>query len=396
MRILMVVPALGAVYGGPSKSVLELTQAIGNLGINSGISIDVVTTNANGNEKLEVPLHTWIDKENYRVQYFSYWDILDYKFTISLTSWLFKNVQNYSLVHTNAIFSYPTLPVYWACQFHRIPYVITPRGMLEPWALAYKAWKKNLYFSLLEKPALKKASCIHMLASTEAERIKPIGLTTPVVVVPNGIHRSQFEIQHDPLIFYKQFPETKEKKLIIFLGRIDPKKGLDLLTIAFKKIHQQFKDTHLVIAGPDNVNYTAVVKKDLTDNDCLEAVTFTGIITGELKYSALAAASIYVAPSYSEGFSMSVLEGMAAGLPCVITTGCNFPEASEVAKIVNIDSEEITNAIVSLLENPEQAKVMGDRARKLILENYTWDQIAAKMVAIYSKIINNKLKSIET
>jgi glycosyltransferase involved in cell wall biosynthesis len=387
MRVLMVVPALGAVYGGPSKSVLELTQAIANLGKTSGITIDVVTTNANGTEKLDVSLHTWIDQENYRIQYFSYWDLFDYKFTPSLTAWLFQNVRDYDLVHTNAIFSYPILPAYWACQLHHIPFIVTPRGMLEPWALAYKAWKKNLYFSLLEKPALQKASCIHMLASTEAERIDCLGLVTPIEVVPNGIQRYHFDIKTDPHIFYNQFPETEGKKLIIFLGRIDPKKGLDLLTIAFQEIYQRFKDVHLVVAGPDSVSYAATVKQCLADYQCLEAVTFTGIITGELKYAALAAASIYVAPSYSEGFSMSVLEGMAAGLPCVITTGCNFPEASEVAKIVNINAVEITEAIASFLEYPEQAKMMGDRARDFILENYTWDQIAVKMVSIYRNIL---------
>lgn len=384
IKILMVVPALGDVYGGPSKSVLELTQAIGNL----GIDIDLVTTNANGQVKLDVPLYNWIDKRNYRIQYFPYWNMWDYKFTLSLTKWLFKNVQNYSIVHTNAIFSYPILPAYWACQLHHIPYIVTPRGMLEPWALAYKAWKKNLYFSLLEKPALEKASCIHMLASTEAERIQPIGLKIAVEVVPNGIHREQFDVKHDPDVFYNQFPETRGKKLIIFLGRIDPKKGLDLLTIAFQSVYQGFHNAHLVIAGPDNVGYASVIKQDLAKYNCLHAVTFTGILTGELKYAALAAASIYVAPSYSEGFSMSVLEGMAAGLPCVITTGCNFPEAAEVAKIVNINAEEIAEALIGFLRHPEQAKDMGDHARHFILENYTWGQIAAKMVAIYNQILS--------
>jgi glycosyltransferase involved in cell wall biosynthesis len=115
------------------------------------------------------------------------------------------------------------------------------------------------------------------------------------------------------------------------------------------------------------------------------------MLTGDLKYAALAAATIYVAPSYSEGFSMSVLEGMASGLPCVITTGCNFPEANEVAEIVDIDAEQIGNALIKLLHYPSMAKEMGDRARKFILENYTWDQVAYKMVAIYKQILNKQI-----
>jgi glycosyltransferase involved in cell wall biosynthesis len=265
--------------------------------------------------------------------------------------------------------------------------------MLEPWALAYKAIKKGLYFSLLEKPALQKASAIHMLASTEAENIKALNLVPPLAIVPNGIHRENFAVNSNPEIFYQQFPETRYKTLIIFLGRIDPKKGLDLLAKAFAKAHQLFPETHLIVAGQDNTGYLPTAQNYFKEEGCADAVTFTGMLTGKLKYAALAASNIYVAPSYSEGFSMSVLEGMATGLPCVITTGCNFPEAKNVAKIVDIDTEQIADALISLLQYPLEAKDIGDRARNFILENYNWDKIALKMIAIYNEIIslNNKL-----
>jgi glycosyltransferase involved in cell wall biosynthesis len=385
MKILVVIPALGEIYGGPSKSVMSLTKAIGK----SGVSIDIITTNANGSKTLDVPLLVWIQEENYRIQYFPYWNFLDYKFTWSLTRWLFHNITNYDLVHTNAIFSYPVLPAYWSCQMAKIPYIVTPRGMLEPWALAYKIWKKKLYFNCLEKPALQKASAIQMLASTEAEGIKNLHLKPPVVIVPNGIHREDFASLPEPEIFYHQFPETKNKRLIIFLGRIDPKKGLDLLAPAFAQAYQKFPDTHLIIAGIDNTGFLPTAQSYFINAGCSHAVTFTGMLTGSIKYAALAAAKIYVAPSYSEGFSMSVLEGMAAGLPCVITTGCNFPEAgeAEVARIVNIDVGSIAKAIIQLLEDDQKAKNMGDRARQFILDNYTWDKILLKMISVYENII---------
>lgn len=385
MKILMVVPALGEVYGGPSKSVLELTEAIGK----QGVSIDLITTNANGSTSLDVPLLTWIQKENYRLQYFPYWNFLDYKLTWSLTRWLFGNVTSYDLVNTNAIFSYPVLPAYWACQLRKVPYIITPRGMLEPWALAYKSGKKKLYFSILEKPALQKASCLQMLASTEAQGITSLDLKPPLVIIPNGVHREDFASLPNPEIFYQQFPETRNKKLIILLGRIDPKKGLDLLAPAFSELYQKLENLHLIIAGPDNTGFLPTAKQYFIESRCIHAVTFTGMLTGEVKYAALAAANIYVAPSYSEGFSMSVLEGMAAGLPCVITTGCNFPEAgmANAAMIVDIDADSIANALIQLVENEQEAKEMGDRARQFIMENYTWDQVAQKMISVYEDII---------
>ncbi|MEM9273618.1 MAG: glycosyltransferase [Cyanobacteria bacterium P01_F01_bin.143] len=388
MKILVVVPAIGNVYGGPSKSVIELTQSLGK----QGITVDLVTTNANGSNSLGVPLNCWIEKGYYRIQYFSYWAIKDYKISWDLTQWLWHNVNNYDLVHTNSIFSYAILPAYLACIRSRIPYVVTPRGMLEPWALSHKAWKKHFYFHLLEKPALNRASAIQMLASTEAQRTKSLKLQTPFTIIPNGIHRQDFASLVSPELFYQKFPETRDKKLILFLGRIDPKKGLDLLAQAFGNIHTQFPQSHLVIAGPDNIGFLPIAKQYFADANCLTKVTFTGMLTGQLKYSSLSAADIYIAPSYSEGFSMSVLEGMASGLPCVITTGCNFPEAAQeqAAYVVNINADAIAEALVQCLQSPQEAKAMGARARQLILEKYTWDKIAKNLIDIYQKIINNQ------
>jgi glycosyltransferase involved in cell wall biosynthesis len=388
MRILIVIPALGAVYGGPSKCVVELAQALDNL----GISVDMVTTNANGSTNLDVPLHTWIAEKFYRVKYFPHWGLSDYKISLSLTGWLFQHVADYDLVHTNAIFSYSVLPAHWACQLHRVPYVMTPHGMLDPWALSYKAWKKHFYYTLFEKPALERASAIQMLASSEAQRAKPLNLKSPLVIVPNGIHHQDFETLPDPELFYQNFPDIRNKKLILFLGRVDPKKGLDLLALAFAKVQAQFPQTHLIVAGQDNIGFLPTAQSYFAEGRCLDAVTFTGMLSGSLKYAALAAANVYVAPSYSEGFSMSVLEGMASGLPCVITAGCNFPEAAaaQAAHVVNIDADELANALIECLKHPQQAKAMGGRARELILGQYTWDRIALNLIDVYTAILKKE------
>lgn len=390
LKILHVVPALGSIYGGPSQSVLELAKSLASC----GVQIDIVTTNANGCNQLDVPLYEWVkEKEkSYRIKYFKCWYLSDYKVSLSMTTWLLRHITDYDLVNTHAIFSYSVLPAYWACQFHQVPYVIHPHGMLESWALAYKAWKKRPYYSLMEKPALQRASAIRVLSASEIRNTKVLGLETPLAFVPNGIHRQDFEILPDAELLYQKFPHTRNKTLILFLGRVDPKKGLDLLASAFAKVHSQFPQTHLIIAGPDNTGFLPTAQSYFAEAGCLDAVTFTGMLTGSIKYAALAAASIYIAPSYSEGFSMSVLEGMASGLPCVITTGCNFPEAAaaEAAHVVNIDADEIATALSQCLSNPQQAKVMGNRARQLILEKYTWDRIAVKLTEVYTAILNGK------
>jgi glycosyltransferase involved in cell wall biosynthesis len=385
MKLLTVIPSLGLTYGGTSKAVIELVEALGS----QGVEVDVVTTTADGSTRLQVQTQIWHTKEYYRVQYFPYWGIQDYKVSGTLSKWLFQNIKGYDLVQTHAIFSIPNLPAYWACQRNQVPYIVVPHGMLEPWALSYKGWKKRFYYNLFEKSALQSASAIQALASSEAEQLKLLGLNLPTFVASNGVNRQDFEKLPDPELFYQKFPQTRDKTLILFLGRIDPKKGLDLLAAAFRRVHEQFLNTHLIVAGPDNVGFLPVVQDYFTNAGCIDAVTFTGMLTDTIKCAALAAADLYVAPSYSEGFSMSVLEGMASGLPCVITKECNFPEAAaaKAAYVVDVDASAIAEAIIQCLEEPEKARAMGEHARQFILARYTWDKIATNLINTYSSII---------
>ena len=387
MKILIFTPYIGSNYGGLSKAVKEIAEGLGS----QAIKVDLITTDANNLEKIPIRVNQWIDEQDYRIRYFTCWHRQDFIISLSLINWLIQHIADYDIVHTNTVFAPIILLVHWLCQWQKIPYVMTPHGMLEPWALSYKGWKKQLYYNIFEKPALQKASAIQVIANVEASNIKSLGFQH-FVVVPNGVHRQEFQNLTDPKVFYKQFPVTKNKTLILFLGRIDPKKGLDLLAPAFAKVHAKFPQTHLVIAGPDNIGFMTTVQSYFREAKCLDAVTFTGMLTGELKYAALAAANLYVAPSYSEGFSMSVLEGMASALPCVITTGCNFPEAAiaRAAQVVDINADAIANALIEYLINPQQAKEIGDRAHDFILQNYTWDCAANKLIQVYNAIINRK------
>ncbi|WP_138506415.1 glycosyltransferase [Nostoc sp. PA-18-2419] len=387
MKILFIAPYIGATYGGTSKIVTELVRGIGHL----GVSVDLVTTHANGSKNLDVLLNEWINDKNHRVQYFYSWYQDDFIISPSLINWLFKNVKNYDIVHSQTVFAPMISVAHSICKYFKIPYIVTPHGMLEPWALSYKAWKKRIYYNFFENLAIKNSSAIQATSILELKNINYLEFKN-TVFIPNGIHRHEFETLPNPKIFYQQFPETTGKTLILFLGRIDPKKGLDLLAPAFAKVHDQFPHTHLVVAGPDNIGFIDKAQSYFLQAGCLNAVTFTGMVSGALKYAALAAANLYVAPSYSEGFSMSILEGMASGLPCIITHGCNFPEAAkaEAAHIVEINVNAIANALIECLSNPQQAKEMGDRACEFIFQNYTWDRAADKLIQVYKSVVNKK------
>lgn len=387
MKVLIFIPYIASKYGGTSKVVTELGQGVSSL----GIKVDIVTTNANSSGTLDIPTNVWVDKKSYKIKYFSCWYRNDFIVSFSLIIWLVKHVVDYDLVHTNTIFAPLVLLTHWICQWRRIPYIATPHGMLEPWALSYKPWKKRFYYTLFEKLALQQASAIQVLANSEANNVKSLGFKH-TVLVPNGIDSQKFKTISDPEVFYQRFPSTRNKTLVLFLGRLDPKKGLDLLASAFVKVHDQFPYTHLVVAGPDSIGFLPTAQSYFVQAGCPEAVTFTGMLTGALKHAALTTASLYVAPSYSEGFSMSVLEGMASGLPCVITTGCNFPEAAtaKAAHVVDINANAIADALIWCLSHPQQAKAMGNRAREFIFQNYTWNHAAERLIHSYSAILNQK------
>lgn len=386
MKVLFVTPSLGPVFGGPTKAVLELVQGL----TRAGVTVDIASTTANGRDDLDVPTRTWVKSDHgHRIIYFPRWPWKDYTVSWTLTQWLFQHVGDYDLVHVHSVFSYPVLPAHWACLRQRIPTVRTPHGMLEPWALSYKAWKKRYYFQLLEAPLLQSTRAIHALADPEAANIRSLKLRSPISIIPNGIHRQEFETLPDATLFFDRFPDARGKTVILFLGRIDPKKGLDILAPAFARARHHHERAYLIVAGPDDTGFMPQARQFFSDAKCLDAVAFVGMLTGDLKRAALAAADLYVAPYYSEGFSMSVLEGMAACLPCIITTGCNFPQAAraDAACVVEANADAFAAALLDCLDRPERATAMGERAREFVFANYTWDTLAARMRELYGTIV---------
>ncbi|MFQ4137706.1 glycosyltransferase [Nodosilinea sp. PGN35] len=386
MKVLVVAPYISFVYGGTARVVKDLAGALGR----QNTHVDIVTTNASGSNTLNVPFGQWVSEACFRVQYFSCWHRYDLVCSASMLRWLHWHISDYDVVHTHTLFSPMLSWVHRLCQSRRVPYLMTPHGMLEPWALAHKPKKKAFYFRWIEKDALTKASAIHVLTQGEADGLAAMGLNN-TVLLPNGIDAQSLGCNAKPELFYRYFPEAKGKKIILFMSRIDPKKGLDLLARAFAKVRTEFPCAHLIIAGPDSVGYGVKVQRYFDEVGCLDAVTFTGMLTGELKQSALNVSSLFTLPSYSEGFSISVLEAMACGLPCVITTGCNFPEADAAgaAQVVAVDSRAIAQALINCLANWPRAKAMGDRARKLVLEHYTCDKVAVRLLATYTAILGH-------
>ncbi len=388
MRVLHVIPAVGSVYGGPSRLIPELVQALGQ----AGLRADIVTTDANGDTRLDVPLGVPVRESGVTTYYFPRQPPLRYTFSWPKTRWLWQHIQEYDLIHITGVFSYSTLCTGRLASWLERPFIVAPHGMLQPWCLSYKGWKKRPYLELAERGTLMRAAAIHALTTEEARSIRALGVTTPIFALPNGLDLTEFERPPSRQVLYIRHPELQGRKVILFLARIDPKKGLDLLIEGFNRAvrnGQVEESTCLVIAGPDLVGYRRAIESLIGDLGVRDRVVFTGMLSGQMKQAALAAADVFVLPSRSEGFSIGVLEALAAGCPVVITEECNFQTVAEAGagKVVPATSEAIARALAEVLSDETLRREMGKRAVSLVQHEFAWPGIVQRMIRVYEDVL---------
>lgn len=266
------------------------------------------------------------------------------------------------------------------------PYIVSAHGMLERWALRSKKLKKSLYSALIERRNLAGAACLRALTYAEVEDYRNYGLTNPVAVIPNGVTIPD-EVSSDA--FLEAFPSLRDKRIVLFLGRLHHKKGLDILCKAWSALHGEFADAHLVLAGPDFDNTRARTESLVQELGIAHSVTFTGMLKGNLKWSALSASTLFVLPSYSEGFSVAILEALGVGLPVVITPHCNFPEIESLGCgwLSNANASELENVLGgALATDAATLEKIGHAGRALTRERYSWPVVREGMAEVYEWI----------
>ncbi len=305
---------------------------------------------------------------------------------------------HHDLVHIHELWHYPGYAAARAAWEVDRPYVVTVHGGLGQLALGRKALRKSLYMAAFQRRILEGAAVLQAFTEAEAGHIRQHVPGAAVAVIPNGVRPGAF----DDLPVGADIPgivgDLSGKQVILFLGRLHPGKGLDILARAFARVVRQRPDAWLVIAGPDEGGYGARVRSLLKKEGVLGRATFTGMLTGRDKLAALAWADVFVLPSYFEGFSMAVLEALACGLPVAITRQCNFPEVAEAGAglVVDADAGQLAQALTRLLEaSPEERQEMGQRGMRLVRERYTWDSIASRMADLYRQVVEAHQRGVD-
>lgn len=404
MRILQIIPSISLVYGGPSQMILGLSAALAN----QGIDITIITTNSNGDigqTPLDVPLNQVINQDGYNIIYFPCSPFRRYKFSLSLLQWLNNHIKEFDLAHIHAIFSPVTTAAATIARYHDIPYIMRPCGMLDPADLRKKKQLKQIYAALLEKPNLAGTAAIHFTSKQEAKISERFGISTNKLskiqdlIIPLGVTNFTDKLS----VNSEQLPVNNPSYLnlldsqitqILFMSRIEPKKGLNLLIPALEKIQSQGIKFNFILAGsnPQDADYEMKIKALIADSPLAKQTIITGFVTGEAKAYLLQNADIFVLTSYYENFGIAVAEAMAAGTPVVVSNQVHIWEdiqQAEAGWICTLEVEAIASLITIALLDPNERKRRGLNALRYARKHYSWDAIAQQTIHAYQQILSS-------
>lgn len=386
MKILHVIANLAPRYGGPPKACWEMARAVANL----GHEVSIYTTNQDGPEELVVPLDRPVHHDDVEIRYFPIQSPRFWGTSVPLARALRQKIPTFDLVHLHSLYLFHNLVTGHYCRKYDTPYLIRPQGTLDPYIYRRHRWRKCLMEFLFEHRNIRHAAALHFTTAEEKELAAPFTFQAPGVIVPLGINIDEFAVMPEAGRFRTKHPEIGDKHIILFFGRVNFKKGLDILAKAFGMVTRRRKDVHLVIAGPDNEGLGDKVRSWLSGEKLLDRATFTGMLLGQEKLAVLRDATMFVLPSYSENFGLAVIEAMAAGLPVIISDKVNIwreVQAGEAGRVIPCDSEVLANQILDILGHRDAAKQMGQKGRVLVQEYFQWPRIAQSLIVVYGRII---------
>jgi glycosyltransferase involved in cell wall biosynthesis len=283
--------------------------------------------------------------------------------------------RNFDLIHLHGLWNFTLLATFWLGLFDKA--ILTVHGCLNPYTFKGKFIKRALFTYSFQKRCLKKLKVIHVFHQKEKEYVEAY-LGKPhanIKIIPNGI-----KLKNNILDNLARF----ESKEVLFLSRLDPIKGLDLLLPAFKLVLEKVPNAKLNIAGPD-FGMLAFVENFIIKNNLAKSIKYLGVLTGSEKEKVQTQANIFALPSYSEGFSIAVLEALNEGIPVVVSQETGLSDdilTYKAGNVVAYNEKSIADSIIQLLENPETAKIYVKNARILLNDKFKIGLILDKMISL--------------
>lgn len=290
--------------------------------------------------------------------------------------WLRAQVQSGAsrLIHSHGLWEMPNVYPGWVTRRQQAQLVVSPRGTLARWALNHSKWVKRAFWPLVQGPAISHAACFHATAESEYEDIRRLGLRQPVAIIPNGVDLPASRALVDG-----------ERRTLLFLGRVHPKKGVDILLHAWHALAQRHPQWDLRIVGPDNGGYLAQMQRLVADR-AIARVSFSGPVYGAAKTRAYQQAELFVLPTHSENFGMTVAEALAAGVPAIVTKGAPWQalDARGAGWWIDIGVDPLIACLQQALSCTREALAQrGASGRRWMDEAYSWTSVGAAMRDTY-------------
>jgi glycosyltransferase involved in cell wall biosynthesis len=384
LAICHVVPTLSPDYGGPPVVAVQLAAGQAAL----GHEVHLFSHEAAGEAaKIDAMLAKTPRVEDVRFHRIACRDRREALLGGDLRRALDPVLAGAQVVHLHGVWE-PSLTAAARGSWSRgVPYVVTPHGMLDPYSLKQKRFKKALLLRLWYRRMLNRAAALHLLNADERQLIEGLGLTALQEVIPNGVHLSEIDPLPGAGRFRERHPQLGDRPYFLFLSRLHPKKGLDLLIDAFQPFLSEGGTHDLVIAGPDG-GVQEEATRQIAALRLQGRVHLVGPQYGQQKYEALRDADAFVLTSRQEGFSIAITEALACSLPVLISENCHFPEVAtaEAGLVIPLARQEIVEGLHRLAADPEEARQMGRRGRLLVEERYTWPSICERMVDWYRSL----------
>ena len=353
--------------------------------VDCGLSVDIATTDDNGRGRLDVPLDAPVVENGVIFHYFPRQMRL-YTVSWPLWRWLAAHAAEYDLIHIHALFSFASVAgAFWARR-KGVPYLVRPLGVLNTWGIRNRRpLLKRLSLALVERRILANAAATHFTCEQEKLEAELAAPSARAVVIPNPVTNSEVDARADSSVFLSRYPELAGKRIVLFLSRVDEKKGLDLLLDAFAKVREQAPDAVLVIAGNGEVKFVERLQDQARRLGLQSHVIWAGFLDGEAKQSAFAAADVFVLPSYSENFGNAVVEAMASGVPALVSDQvglhCEIANAG-AGRVTACDGGEVGGALCRMLDDPEMRARMGGNAR-VLARKFSPEVVSQQLLAAY-------------
>ncbi len=391
IRVLHVTPYYerAHVYGGPAHSVPLLCQSL----VRAGAEVTVLTTDANGKERLDVPLGQPLQSHGVQVHYFRRLVNNNFFWSPGLGRMCKATVAQFDVVHLHAIFVYPTAVGADAAWRTGIPYVVSPRGMLMRRCYARHRWKKAIYMRLFEQRRLSRASAIVCTHEAEAKDLDAFQLGAPRLVVPNGIDTQKYSHLPPRGQFRQRAGVKADAHIVLFAGRLHQVKRPDLAVEAFTRISAQFPRVHLVMAGHDEHRMAATLRDTALAAGCADRVHLVGHLAPDEMLSALSDADLFLMPSETESFGMAAVEAMAAGLPVLLSPHVPLSDqviAANAGRVAEINALSLASVLGDMLNDAQRLRIMGRHARALVQREFDLRAVADKTLSVYRDLCGKK------